>query len=172
MIDDLEESPFATGFSDFTSDGTDPIYGAENRWPDKGSGFRDTMRTYLDACARLSLTLLEAFCVGLKLPADFMRHDFAGKHTGFVRLNYYPVADPLAASSVEKLPQADMGVHHHTDAGALTVLLQDDVGGLQVCGDEALAVPDTTGRCLLPSTFTTQRFDSVLSVIMSLDCLS
>ena len=26
-----------------------------------------------------------------------------------------------------------MGVHHHTDAGALTLLLQEDVGGLQVC---------------------------------------
>jgi len=120
---------------DFTTDGTDPIYGAENRWPDTDSGFRNTMRTYLDACTRLSLTLLEAFCVGLKLPADFMRHDFAGKHTGFVRLNYYPVADPLAASNVERLPEADMGVHHHTDAGALTVLLQDDVGGLQVYRD-------------------------------------
>ena len=120
---------------DYTTDGIDPIYGAENRWPDTGSEFRDTMHTYLDACTQLSLTLLEAFCVGLDLPADFMHHDFAGKHTGFIRLNYYPVADPLAASNVERLPDAGMGVHHHTDAGALTVLMQDDVGGLQVYRD-------------------------------------
>ena len=120
---------------DFTTDGIDPIYGAENRWPDTNSGFRDTMREYLEACTNLSLTLLEAFCVGLNLPADFMRHDFAGKHTGFIRLNFYPVDDPLASSNVERLPEADMGVHHHTDAGALTVLLQDDVGGLQVYKD-------------------------------------
>lgn len=120
---------------DFTTDGTDPIYGAENRWPDVGTEFRDTMRAYLDACTRLSLTLLEAFCVGLNLPADFMRDDFSTNHTGFIRLNYYPVADPLLAGNGQELPDADMGVHHHSDAGALTVLLQDDVGGLQVYRD-------------------------------------
>jgi isopenicillin N synthase-like dioxygenase len=27
---------------------------------------------------------------------------------------------------------ADLGVHHHTDSGALTVLIQDEVSGLQV----------------------------------------
>ena len=120
---------------DYTTDGTDPIYGAENRWPDVGTEFRDTMRAYLDACTRLSLTLLEAFCVGLNLPADFMRDDFADVHTGFIRLNYYPVVDPLAAGNGQELADADMGVHHHSDAGALTVLLQDDVGGLQVYRD-------------------------------------
>jgi isopenicillin N synthase-like dioxygenase len=64
-----------------------------------------------------------------------MRADFERDHTGFVRLNYYPVRDPLDQSNVEHLPTADLGVHHHTDAGALTVLLQDDVGGLQVFRD-------------------------------------
>lgn len=120
---------------DYTTDGTDPIYGAENRWPDFGAPFRDTMRSYLGACTKLSLQLLEAFCVGLDLPADFMRGDFTDSHTGFVRLNYYPVADPLGDSNGGTLRAADMGVHHHTDAGALTVLLQDDVGGLQVYRD-------------------------------------
>ncbi|MDH4073084.1 MAG: hypothetical protein OEV41_08270, partial [Gammaproteobacteria bacterium] len=82
-----------------------------------------------------SLSVLDAFCVGLGLPADFMRGDFERDHTGFIRLNYYPVADPLRDSDVAHLPLADLGVHHHTDAGALTVLLQDDVGGLQVFRD-------------------------------------
>lgn len=120
---------------DFTTDGTDPIYNAENRWPDANGEFRDTMRAYRDACTRLSLKLLEAFCVGLDLPADYMRRDFAENHTGFARLNYYPVADPLQGGDGDNLPAADMGVHHHSDAGALTVLLQDDIGGLQVYRD-------------------------------------
>lgn len=120
---------------DFTTDGTDPIYAAMNRWPDIGSEFREVMRAYLRSCEKLSLTLLQAFCVGLNLPADFMHSDFVSGHTGFIRLNYYPVKDPLSESVTPHQPDADLGVHHHTDAGALTVLLQDAVGGLQVYRD-------------------------------------
>jgi isopenicillin N synthase-like dioxygenase len=117
---------------DFTTDGADSIYAAENRWPEGMDEFRAVMREYLLACTKLSLQLLQAFCVGLKLPADFMHHDFATNHTGFIRLNYYPVKDPLEGTDTPHQAVADKGVHHHTDAGALTVLMQDDVGGLQV----------------------------------------
>lgn len=117
---------------DFTREGIDPIYGQSNRWPAGHPEFKSTMMGYLEACAGLSLKLLEAFCLGLDLPADFMRNDFADKHTGFVRLNYYPVKDPMAGMPVDHQPVADLGIHHHTDAGALTVLLQDEVSGLQV----------------------------------------
>jgi isopenicillin N synthase-like dioxygenase len=120
---------------DYTTEGADPIYACENRWPDIDDAFRSTLSSYRDAVTGLSHSLLEAFCVGLDLPADFMRKDFETGHTGFIRLNFYPVKDPMARSNVEHLPVADLGVHHHTDAGALTVLLQDDVGGLQVFKD-------------------------------------
>jgi len=117
---------------DYTTEGVDPIYRSENRWPEIDSDFRATMLAYLDACTTLSLHLIEAFCVGLDLPSDYLKKHFVPEHTGFIRLNHYPVADPMAEDSADKLPAADMGVHHHTDAGALTVLLQDDTGGLQV----------------------------------------
>ncbi len=117
---------------DFTREGVDPIYGQRNRWPQGRDEFRTTMMAYLDTCTELSLKLLEAFCLGLDLPADFMRRDFDGNHTGFVRLNYYPIKDPMADSGDEHQASADLGIHHHTDAGGLTVLLQDQVSGLQV----------------------------------------
>lgn len=120
---------------DFTREGVDPIYGQSNRWPQGREEFRTTMMTYLDSCTDLALKLLEAFCLGLDLPADFMRGDFAGNHTGFVRLNYYPIKDPMADSGVDYQAAADLGIHHHTDAGGLTVLLQDQVSGLQVYRD-------------------------------------
>ncbi len=135
---------------DFTREGVDPIYRQQNRWPAGRPGFRATMLGYLEACTRLGLELLEGLCLGLDLPGDFMRQDFATRHTGFVRLNYYPVADPMRGLDIEHLPVADLGVHHHTDAGALTVLLQDDVGGLQVYRDGYwYAIPVVDGALVI-----------------------
>ena len=119
---------------DFTREDSDEIYRAANRWPPL-AGFRSTMLSWLDACEQLSLRLLAALCVGLDLAPDALAPSFTPWHTGFVRLNHYPVEDPMAGSTTTHLPVADRGVHHHTDAGALTVLLQDDVGGLQVHRD-------------------------------------
>jgi len=120
---------------DFTREGYDPIYGKGNRWPQQPREFRPVLQEYFDACTRLSLQLLEAFCIGLDLPAKFMHADFASNHTGFLRLNYYPVHDPIEGAAGDYQAQADLGIHHHTDAGALTVLIQDEVGGLQVHRD-------------------------------------
>ncbi len=121
---------------DYTSGGPDSIYKARNRWPEFDPQFRNVMEDYRDACVRLSLRLLEAFCRGLGLPADFLNTNFHPSHTGFIRLNYYPVKDPLRdRADITHIDEAGLGVHHHTDAGALTVLLQDDVGGLQVHKD-------------------------------------
>ncbi len=121
---------------DYTSQGTDGIYNASNRWPDFDPRFQIVMEKYRDECIRLSLQLLEAFSCGLGLPADFLNSDFDPQHTGFIRLNYFPVKDPLQhKEDVAQMGDADLGIHHHTDAGALTVLMQDDVGGLQVHKD-------------------------------------
>jgi isopenicillin N synthase-like dioxygenase len=121
---------------DYTNEGVDPIYRSENRWPDTNDAFRATMLAYLEACTELSLRLLEAFCAGLDLPADGLKEHFIPEHTGFIRLNHYPVADPMACAAIENLSDAGFGVHHHTDAGALTILLQDKTGGLQVHKDD------------------------------------
>ncbi|MDZ7643001.1 MAG: 2OG-Fe(II) oxygenase family protein [Woeseiaceae bacterium] len=119
---------------DLTSEGVDPIYDAANRWPADDGGFRRTMTAWFEACETLSLELLDALGLGLGLPRGYLRPFFAPQHTGLLRLNHYPVRDPRAALDAAP-PPADLGVHHHTDAGALTVLLQDSVGGLQVYRD-------------------------------------
>ena len=123
---------------DYTVDGMDPVYSAENRWPDLGNTFRTTLTRYRDECTALSFTILERMSEGLGLSPAHLAPSFEPEHTGFVRLNYYPVADPLAErADIEHKQTADMGVHHHTDAGALTVLLQDSIGGLQVYNNDA-----------------------------------
>lgn len=120
---------------DFTRDNFDPIYQSNNRWPQELPRFKSVMSAYLEACTSVSLRLLEAFCLGLGMPATFLHPQFVDKHTGFVRLNYYPVADPVAGTDAAQALPADLGIHHHTDAGGLTVLLQDAVSGLQVYRD-------------------------------------
>ncbi|KAF9611387.1 hypothetical protein IFM89_032056 [Coptis chinensis] len=60
--------------------------------------------------------------IGIGLPAKRF-NEFFKDHTSFIRLNHYPPCP---------LPDLALGVGSQKDAGALTVLAQDDVGGLDV----------------------------------------
>lgn len=109
----------------------------ENRWPADHvlPGFRATITGWQVACAALSQSIMQAFCLGLGEPAGRLDEYFVGRHTSFLRLNHYPVEDVLAGEGGDSAgapPLGDMALHHHTDAGVLTILLQDEVGGLQV----------------------------------------
>lgn len=104
-----------------------------NQWPSGLPSFRGTMVEYFQACETLGMKILGALCLSLDQPRELLCPHFAADHTSFVRLNYYPLDDPLAPQDAETLTAlGDMALHHHTDAGALTILLQDGVGGLQV----------------------------------------
>jgi len=121
-----------------------------NRWPEGVPGFRETMVEYFGACERLGRRIFEAFCLGLGLPAGTLAPHFE-PHTSFVRLNYYPLEDPLdrqEAAGVTGL--GDLALGHHTDSGALTILLQDRVGGLQVQdGTDWIDVPPVEGAFVI-----------------------
>ncbi len=109
-----------------------PVDG-HNQWPPDLPSFRPTMTEYVKACEVLGHRLLEMFCLGIGAPRDRLTPYFGPDHTSFLRLNCYPLEDPLEpdqAAGVAAL--GDMALHHHTDAGVLTILLQDEVGGLQV----------------------------------------
>jgi isopenicillin N synthase-like dioxygenase len=108
-----------------------PFRGA-TPWPSWQPGFEPTLRAYFAACAEASARLMNVVYEGLGAPASCLRDAFGTDHTSFLRLNSYPVADPLAGEAADR---AELGIHHHTDAGALTLLLQDEVSGLQVYRD-------------------------------------
>ena len=109
-----------------------------NQWPDERlcPDFRPAMREYFRACEEVSLRLLQTLAEGLGVLPETLTHDYVDQHTSFLRLNYYPNHDPLHADH-QASSTGHLGVHPHTDAGALTVLLQDEIGGLQVGLDEA-----------------------------------
>jgi len=105
-----------------------------NQWPDakRCPDFRQTMWEYFQTCEHIALELLEVVGEGLGVSSDCLTRDFVDKHTSFLRLNYFPRHDPLLPDQ-QASAGGHLGIHHHSDAGALTVLLQDSVGGLQVC---------------------------------------
>lgn len=123
-----------------------------NQWPEL-AGFKSTMIEYLAACEGLALRLLSAFSQALGEVPDHLHRHFGPDHTSFVRLNYYPTADPLSEEEVaadDVTPLGDMALHHHSDAGAMTLLLQDDVGGLQVLvGERWLDVEPIPGALVV-----------------------
>lgn len=108
-----------------------PFQGA-TPWPPWRPGFEPALRAYFAACADASARLMSLVSEGLGAPPGLLAGAFGDDHASFLRLNYYPVEDPLAGEAEDR---ADLGIHHHTDAGAVTVLLQDGVSGLQVYRD-------------------------------------
>jgi isopenicillin N synthase-like dioxygenase len=104
-----------------------PLHGA-NLLPgdDLLPGFVSTIADYMAAVTALGHRVMAAIALSLELPADY----FASRYT----------ADPLVLFRIFQYPSREVpsgvdarhGVGEHTDYGLLTLLRQDDVGGLQV----------------------------------------
>lgn len=103
-----------------------------NQWPDDSPEFKEIMERYFEAAADVSCVLTNAILMAAGEDADAGRALFGSRHTSYVRLNHYPATDiiPDHEQSVS-VPLGDMALHEHTDAGAITLLMQDDIGGLQ-----------------------------------------
>lgn len=97
-----------------------------NQWPNEAlvPGFRAAMTAYSAAMEALARRLMALFEAAIGLPPGhfdaFMRHP-----TCTTRLLHYPPQPAGAAPG-------QIGCGAHTDWGALTLLAQDDAGGLQV----------------------------------------
>ncbi|CAM9277483.1 unnamed protein product [Chrysoparadoxa australica] len=101
-----------------------------NQWHSKHPEFRETCEEYYQAMVDLSRVLLSAFSsyLGFSLSQAFE------DHSSYQRINFYPPC-PNAADT--------LSVNRHTDAGGLTILLQDQgITSLQVRqGEEWVSIP-------------------------------
>jgi isopenicillin N synthase-like dioxygenase len=104
------------------------LHGA-NLWPDL-DGFRDAVIAYLDALERLGHALMSGLAIGLGQSERYFHEHGTDQPLLLLRLFNYPSRPVPAGSEVQ------WGVGEHTDYGYLTMLWQDDVGGLQVRTDE------------------------------------
>lgn len=110
-----------------------PLAGCEPQWPQNLPGFQQSLADHTRHCERIAAALLKAIARALNSPAELLAGSFEPAHTSFLRLNFYPICEhPEAPAGIEAARNGHLGINHHTDAGALTVLLQDDVNGLQV----------------------------------------
>ena len=115
-----------------------PLQGP-NQWPEGLPGWKDTILAYNTALERVGHALLPAFAVAIDLPAAYFEAMFR-KPTTFLRLLHYPPQPPTS-------PDNQFGSAPHTDYGCITILAQDDVGGLHVRNrsGEWIAAPPVPG---------------------------
>jgi isopenicillin N synthase-like dioxygenase len=92
-----------------------------NQWPseDELPRFRATVETFLGAAQTLSNQLLGLMSASLGLDVDHIQNVFGNDPQPYCKLIRYPPT-----------PAGSRGVGAHKDSGFLTLLLQDEVGGL------------------------------------------
>ena len=99
-----------------------PLHGP-NLFPRQVPELRTIVLDYLDAMTTTAQDVLRGVAVSLGLDAEYFASGYTADPTVLFRIFHYPPSQPGSA---------DWGVGEHTDYGLLTLLAQDDNGGLQV----------------------------------------
>jgi isopenicillin N synthase-like dioxygenase len=101
-----------------------PLHG-RNLFPRQVPRLRPLVLSYLDALTSLGQAVLRGVALSLDLDAGYFETGYTADPTILFRIFSYPPPRPEA-----------WGVGEHTDYGLLTLLAQDDSGGLQVAAPE------------------------------------
>jgi len=100
-----------------------PLHGA-NLWPPEVPELRPAVEAYVRATVRAAHALAEGIALALGLDAQYFARTYTAEPTILFRIFRYP---PQPSTDEER-----WGVGEHTDYGLLTLLAQDQHGGLQV----------------------------------------
>ncbi|KAJ0093141.1 hypothetical protein Patl1_25160 [Pistacia atlantica] len=101
---------------------------------------RDIMMSYKNEVLKLGFTLYQLISEALGLDPNYL-NDMGCAEAMFVPCHYYPACPE---------PESTMGATTHADSGFLSVLLQDQIGGLQVLYENQwIHVAPTPGALVL-----------------------
>ncbi len=98
-----------------------PLHGA-NLFPDAVPELREAVTAFMREAGQSAHAIMEGVALSLGLDAQYFRETYTSDPTLLFRIFHYP-----ASTATE-----GWGVGEHTDYGLLTLLAQDDIGGLQV----------------------------------------
>jgi isopenicillin N synthase-like dioxygenase len=129
----------AADFKETFDIGLDTEPGFTNCWPselEQTSTFKQDLLEYFNAMDALHLRLLRWIAIGLGLPSeDFLVQKCNAQHEN-LRLLHYPATTTSNNNKIRG--------NVHTDFGTLTLLVQDQVGGLMVQRLAAATAADGT----------------------------
>ncbi|KAA8537140.1 hypothetical protein F0562_029633 [Nyssa sinensis] len=95
------------------------------RWSHFPPNYREVVEEYSDRMKALPQKLLGFISESLGLPSSFME-EAIGEFYQNITVSYYPPCPQ---------PELTLGLQSHSDMGVITLLIQDEVGGLQVFKD-------------------------------------
>lgn len=108
------------------------------------------MAEYSKQLRNLALRLVEAISESLGLEKDYINKAL-GKHGQHMAINYYPPCPE---------PELTYGLPAHADPNVITILLQNDVVGLQVLKDDKWVTINP-----VPNTFIVNIGDQIQVII-------
>jgi isopenicillin N synthase-like dioxygenase len=103
-----------------------PLHG-RNLFPRQVPRLRPLVLAYLDAMTALGQAVLTGVALSLDLDPGYFSAGYTADPTILFRIFHYPPSPPQTPG---------WGVGEHTDYGLITLLAQDDSGGLQVAAPE------------------------------------
>lgn len=114
-----------------------------NLWPQAIPGFKAQYESYVDKVLELARHLAEMLALSLELPDQYFA-DALEEPLHYCRILKYPPLDENAAPN-------QLGAGAHTDWGLMTLLLQDEIGGLEVRNADGqwIAAPPIDGTFIV-----------------------
>jgi len=118
-----------------------PLHGP-NQWPTNIAEMRPIVKDYMRCMSELGQKLMKLTALGLGLEQDYFSQRYGDEPTELFRIFNYPFQKEALS----------YGVHEHTDMGFLTILKQDENGGLEVKprgADEWVSAPPIPGTFVI-----------------------